>query len=109
MTRFDALCQPPTLLDRLGQWVRDRINDLLRLLFGGRGGGPAVPALYFYILGAVVLAAAVIIIFRSTRGRPAEGAAPRPHFRPGAPADFLAEADRFAAGGEPVRPIPALC
>jgi hypothetical protein len=109
MHRYDALRQPPTLLDRLGQWVRDRINDLLRLLFGGRGSGPAVPTLYFYILGAVVLAAAVVIIFRSTRGRLAEGAAARSHFGPGAPADFFAEADRFAAAGDRVRAIRALC
>ncbi len=109
MHRYDALRQPPTLLDRLGQWVRDRINDLLRLLFGGRGGGPAVPTLYFYILGAVVLAAAVVIIFRSTRGRLAEGAAARSHFGPGAPADFFADADRLAAAGDRVRAIRALC
>jgi len=109
MHRYDALHQPPTLLDRLGQWVRDRINDLLRLLFGGSGRGPEIPAFYFYILGAVVLATALVIIFRSTRGRLAEGAAARSQFGPGAPADFFAEADRFAAAGDRIRAIRALC
>ena len=109
MHRYDALHQPPTLLDRLGQWVRDRINDLFRLLFGGNGRGPEIPAFYFYILGAVVVATAVVIIFRSTRGRLAEGAAARSQFGPGGPADFFAEADRFAAAGDRVRAIRALC
>jgi len=109
MHRYDALHQPPTLLDRLGQWVRDRINDLLRLLFGGGGAGPAIPTLYFYILGAVVLAAAVVIIFRSTRGRLGEAAAARTPFGPGTPADFFAEADRLASAGDRVGAIRALC
>src|SRR5260370_16792994 len=109
MHRYDARRQPPTLLDRLGQWVRDRINDVIRLLFGGRGGGPAIPVFYFYVVGAAVLATAVVIIFRSTRGRLAEGAAARSQFGPGAPADFFAEADRFAAAGDRVRAIRALC
>jgi len=102
MHRYDALHQPPTLLDRLGQWVRDRINDLLRLLFGGRGGGPAIPTLYFYILGAVVLAAAVVIIL-------AEAAAARTPLGPGTAADFFAEADRLASAGDRVGAIRALC
>ena len=109
MHRYDALHQPPTLLDRLGQWVRDRINDVIRFLFGGSGAGPTIPAIYFYVVGAAVLAAAVVIIFRSTRGRLAEGAAARSQFGPGAPADFFAEADRLAAAGDRVRAIRALC
>jgi len=73
MHRYDALHQPPTLLDRLGQWIRDRITDLLRLLVGGTG--TAIPTVYFYILGAVAVAVAAFVIFRSTRGRLAESTA----------------------------------
>jgi hypothetical protein len=106
MHRYDALHRPPGLLDRLGQWIRDRINDLLRLL--GGGGGPAIPVAYFYVLGALAVAAAVVVIFRSARGHLAEGAAARP-MGPSAPADFFAEADRLAATGDRVGAIRALC
>src|SRR5260370_39777266 len=61
------------------------------------------------MVGGGVLATAAVIILRSTRGRLAEGAAARSHFGPGAPADFFAEADRFAAAGDRVRAIRALC
>ena len=108
MHRYDALHRPPGLLDRIGQWIRDRINDLLRLLFGGGGAGPIIPAVYFYILGAVAVVVAAVVIFQSTRGHLAEGAGTRPIGRR-APADFFAEADRLAASGDRVGAIRALC
>jgi hypothetical protein len=108
MQRYDALHRPPSLLDRLGQWIRDRIQDLLRLLFGG-GGGQAIPTVYFYIVGVVAVVIAAVVIFRSTRGRFAESAAALAHLGPRAPADFFAEADRLAAAGDRVGAIRALC
>jgi hypothetical protein len=108
MQRYDALHRPPSLLDRLGQWIRDRIQDLLRLLFGG-GNGPAIPNVYFYAVGIVAVAIAAFVIFRSTRGRFAESAAALVHLGPRAPADFFADADRLAAAGDRVGAIRALC
>ncbi len=109
MHRYDKLHQPPSLLDRLGQWIRDRITDLLRLLFGGGGNGLAVPTVYFYILSAIVIALAAFVVFRATRGRLAENALARANMGPRAPADFFAEADRLAAAGDRVGAIRALC
>jgi hypothetical protein len=107
MHRYDALHQPPSLLDRLGQWIRDRITDLLRLLVGGTG--TAIPTVYFYILGAVAVAVAAFVIFRSTRGRLAESTAGLRPTGPRAPGDYFAEADRMAAAGDRVGAIRALC
>jgi hypothetical protein len=67
MHRYDALHRPPSVLDRFGQWVRDRIDQLLRLLFGG--GGPSAPAWFFYLVGAAAVAVVAVIVFRSARGR----------------------------------------
>src|SRR5450756_2045627 len=67
MHRYDALHRPPSLPDPFGQWVRDRIDQLLRPLFGG--GGTTAPGWFFYVVGAVVVAAAAFIVFRSARGR----------------------------------------
>jgi hypothetical protein len=108
MQRYDALHRPPSLLDRLGQWLRDRIQDLLRLLFGGTAG-QAIPTVYFYVIGIVAVAIAAVVIFRSTRGRFAENAAALAHIGPRAPADFFAEADRLAGAGDRVGAIRALC
>ncbi len=108
-SRYRPLHQPPTLLDRLGQWIQDRISDLLRLLFGGRGGGPVIPALYLYIIGILVIAAAAVMIFRSARGRMDEVALSRAPMGPRSPADFFAQADRLAAAGDRVGAIRALC
>lgn len=106
--RYAALHQPPSLLDRAVQWVRDRILELLRALFGP-DGGPRVPNLIFYFIGAAVVLVVAVIIFRSTRGRfieiIREAAPPGP--RP--PADYFAEADRLAAKGDRVGAIRALC
>lgn len=106
--RFDALHQPPSPLERAVQWVKDRFLDLLRFLFG-RGGGPRIPNLYFYFLGAAILVAMAVIIFRSTRGRliatmrASTPAGPRPA------TDYFDEADRLAAKGDRVGAIRALC
>ena len=107
MHRYDALRRPPSLLDRFVKWVGDRINQLLSLLFGGRGA--PVPGWYFYVVGAVVLAAVAVIVFRSARGRFTEGLMANQPTGPRAPADYFAEADRFAARGDRVRAIRALC
>jgi hypothetical protein len=110
MKRYDPLHQPPTLLDRLSQWIQDRINDLLKLLFGGAGHGVSqVPAEFFYILGAVLIGAAAFIIFRSTRGHLSADAVARAPMGPRAPADFFADADRLARVGDRVGAIRALC
>jgi hypothetical protein len=109
MHRYDSLHQPPSVLDTIGQWIRDRITDLLRLLFGGSGNGLSVPTVYFYVLGAVVVALAAFVIFRATRGRLAESALSSINMGPRAPADFFAEADRLAASGDRVGAIRALC
>ena len=107
MSRYDALHRPPSLFDRLVQWVQDRITALLRLLFGnGRGAQP--PALWFYAVGFAVLLAVVFLVVSASRGRftssislPATG--PRPA------ADYFAEADRLASQGDRVGAIRALC
>jgi len=109
MQRYKALHQPPGPLDRLSQWIQDRIRDFINFLLGGSGRGANIPLVYFYILGAVAVAVAAVVIFRSTRGRLAEGARPDGSFGPRAPADFFAEADRLAAAEDRVGAIRALC
>jgi hypothetical protein len=108
MPRYDALRRPPSLLDRFVQWVGDRINQLLRLLFGA-STGPQAPTWIFYLFGAVVLVAVAFIVFRSARGRLAEGLVARQPSGPRAPADYFAEADRLSARGDHVGAIRALC
>ena len=107
MHRYDALHRPPSALDRFGQWVRDRIDQLLRLLFGS--AGPSAPGWFFYLVGAVVLAAVAVIVFRSARGRFTEGLIANKPAGPRAPADYFAEADRLAARGDRVGAIRNLC
>ena len=110
MQRYNPLHQPPGPLDRLGQWIGDRVRDFLSFLLGGNGNkGPAIPFVYFYILGAIAVVGAAVIIFRSTRGRMAEAASAGSSLGPRAPADFFAEADRLAAAGDRVGAIRALC
>ena len=108
MHRYDALHRQPSWLDRLQQWVRDRINDLLDI-FRREAGAPPLPYYVFYILGAVVVAAAALLIVSSTRGRFAEGVRAGRPAGPRAPADYFAEADLLAAAGDRVRAIRALC
>jgi hypothetical protein len=107
MSRYDALHQPPSLLDRIQQWIQDRISQLLRLLFGGRGGAQP-PAIWFYATGILALLAIVFLFVRAAQGRFKESASlgaegPRP------PADYFAEADSLAARGDRVGAIRALC
>ena len=107
MSRYDALHRPPSLLDRFGQWVSDRITAFLRLLFGNRSGAqPAV--LWLYAVGLAMLAGIAFLVARAARGRFSESVsltdgAPRPA------ADYFAEADRLAAAGDRVSAIRALC
>ena len=108
MHRYDALHRPPSWLDRLQQWVRDRVNDLLNI-FRREAGAPPLPYYVFYILGAVIVAAVALLIFSSTRGRFAEGVRAGRPAGPRAPADYFAEADRLASAGYRVRAIRALC
>jgi hypothetical protein len=108
MHRYDALHRPPSWLDRLQQWVRDRVNDLLNI-FRREAGAPLLPYYVFYILGAVIVAAVALLIFSSTRGRFAEGVRAGRPAGPRAPADYFAEADRLASAGDRVRAIRALC
>lgn len=108
MSRYDPLHRPPTLLERFGQWIHDRLVDLLRFIAGNRAGGQA-PGILFYLAGAATLVAVAVVVFRSTRGRFSQAvnasrpAGPRP------PADYFADADRLAAAGDRVGAIRALC
>jgi hypothetical protein len=108
MHRYDALHQPPSLLDRFVQWVTDRFKQLLSLLFGG-GGGPQVPIWFFYVFGAIVVGAVAVVVFLSARGRFTEGVIAGQPTGPRAPADYFSEADRLAAKGDRVGAIRALC
>jgi len=107
MHRYDALHKPPSPLDRFVQWLHDRFDQLVRLLFGG--AGPQAPGWFFYLVGAVVLAAVAFIVFRSARGRFTEGLVASQPDGPRAPADYFAEADRLAARGDRVGAIRNLC
>jgi hypothetical protein len=107
MSRYDALHRPPSLLDRIQQWISDRIDDLLRLLFG-RGRGAQPPALWLDATGIAVLAVIAFLIARAARGRFSESYAP-PSGGPRPPEDYFAEADRLAAAGNRVGAIRALC
>ena len=107
MHRYDALHKPPSPLDRFLQWVHDRFDQLLRLLFGG--AGPQAPAWFFYVLGAAVLGVVAVIVFRSARGRFTAALSAAQPAGPRAPADYFAEADRLAARGDRVGAIRNLC
>jgi hypothetical protein len=107
MSRYDPLHRPPSLFDRIQQWIHDRISDLLRLLFGN-GSGAQPPALWLYAIGIAVLLGMVVLIVRAARGRFSQGLG-APTDRPRPPADYFAEADRLAASGDRVGAIRALC
>jgi len=107
MSRYDALHRPPSLLDRIQQWIQDRITDLLRLVFGS-GSGAQPPALWLYATGIAVLLGIVVLVARAARGRFSQGLG-APTDRPRPPADYFAEADRLAAAGDRVGAIRALC
>ena len=107
MSRYDALHSPPSILDRIQKWIQDRINDLLHLLFGSRGGAQA-PLWWFDAAGIAVLVLIAFLFARAARGRFNQGIA-LPPSGPRPPADWFAEADRLAARGERVGAIRALC
>lgn len=109
MQRYDALHRPPSALDRLSQWVQDRIRELLRALFGGNGPGGAIPGWVLYAIGAVVLAAVAFVVFRAAGGNLGGDVDADVPGAPRAPADYFAEADRLAAKGDRVAAIRALC
>ena len=107
MPRYDAIHRPPSLLDRFTQWVQDRIDDFLKLLFGRVAGGQ-IPNWLFYATGIGVVGAVVFVLVRAARGRFGQAVV----LVPGGPrpaADFFAEADRLAATGDRVGAIRALC
>src|SRR5258708_3407345 len=84
MHRYDALHRPPSPLDRFVQWVRDRFDQLLRLLFGG--GGPQAPGWVFYLVGAAVRAGGGGFLFCSAGAACPRGARPPPPREPTRPA-----------------------
>ena len=108
MHRYDALHKPQTWLDRLRQWITDRINDLLNA-FRRQAGSLPLPNWVFYLLGGIVVAGLALLIFSSTRGRFTEGSMTGSPSGPRAPADYFDEADRLAAAGDRVGAIRALC
>jgi len=108
MSRYDPLHRPPTLFERFGQWVRDRVADLLRFIAGNGVGGEA-PGILFYLAGAATLAAVAVVVFRSTRGRFGEVVRLSGPPGPRPPADYFSDADRLAALGDRVGAIRALC
>jgi hypothetical protein len=107
MPRYDAIHRPPSLLDRFTQWVQDRLRDFLELLFGRVGGGQ-IPNWLFYAAGIAVIGAVVFVLVRAARGRFGHAVSLAPG-GPRPPADFFADADRLAAGGDRVAAIRALC
>lgn len=107
MSRYDALRRPPSLLDRLEQWINDRITQLLRLLFGN-GSGTQPQMIFFYLVGLAVVGAVIYLLAGSARGRFSQSAR-LPSAGPRAPADYFAEADRLAVKGDRVGAIRALC
>ena len=107
MHRYDALHQPPSLIDRLLQWLGDRLNQLLGLI--GQGSGSAAPPWILIVIGAVLALAVAAYIVRSMGGRLGRNAvSAAPHsLRPAA--DYFAEADRLAAAGDRLNAVRALC
>jgi hypothetical protein len=104
-SRYDALHRPPSVLDRIGQWIQDRIAQFFRLL--GRSGAQP-PAIWIYVTGILVLLAVAVVLVRASGGRFSQAAA-APGGGPRPPADYFAEADRLAAKGDRVGAIRALC
>jgi hypothetical protein len=108
MSRYADLHRPPSLIDQVIQWGKDRINDFLRLLFGR--GAPQAPDIAFYIVAVLLLIGLAVVVFRTTRGGFSRTTAE--HRSPGGPrpaADYFAEADRLSAAGDRVGAIRALC
>lgn len=106
--RYSALHRPPSALDRLAQWIQDRISDLLRLLFGQRGGGQVATSLWLYLVGFAVIGVAIFFVISALRGRFSQAVSVSPE-GPRPAADFFADADRLAASRDYVGAIRALC
>jgi hypothetical protein len=109
MHRYDDLHKPPSFLERLSQWIQDRINAFLKAMAGGIGPGGVVPAWVVYAIALAVMSVVAIVVFRSARGRLAGEFAASGPAGPQAPADYFAQADRLAAKGDRVAAIRALC
>jgi hypothetical protein len=107
-SRYDALHRPPSALDRLVQWIQDRIAQFLSLLFGPRAGGQPAVQIWLDVVAFVVIAATIFLVVRAARGRFSQSASLSPE-GPRPPSDFFAEADRLAAKGDRVGAIRALC
>jgi hypothetical protein len=107
MSRYDALHRPPSLSDRFTQWVQDRIDAFVRLLFGNRAGAQP-PDWWVYGAGILVVATVVFVLARASRGRFGQSLSVSPE-GPRPPADFFTEADRLSATGDRVGAIRALC
>jgi hypothetical protein len=108
LSRYDALHRPQSWLDRLRQWLTDRLTDL-RNIFNRQAGTLPLPEYVYYALGVLVVVGVAILIFSSTRGRFGEAARLARPNGPRAPADYFAEADRLAAAGDRIGAIRALC
>ena len=109
MHQYDALHRPPSALDRLSQWISDRIKEILSFLFGGNSIGGVIPTWTVYAIGALLVGAVAVVVFRSTRGRFSGEFASLVPAGPRAPADYFADADRLAARGDRVAALRALC
>ena len=109
MHRYDDLHKQPSFLERLGQWIQDRITDFLNAMANGIGPGGVVPAWVVYAIALAVMSVVAIVVFRSARGRLSGDFAASGPPGPQAPADYFAEADRLVARGDRVGAIRALC
>jgi hypothetical protein len=109
MHRYDDLHKPPSFLDRLSQWIQDRITEFLKAMASGIGPGGVVPAWVVYAIAIAVMSVVAIVVFMSACGRLAGEFAASGPVGPQAPADYFAEADRLAAKGDRVAAIRALC
>ena len=109
MHRYDDLHKQPSFLERLGQWIQDRINEFLKAMAGGIGPGGVVPAWVVYAIALAVMSVVGVVVFSSARGRLSGDFAASGPPGPQAPADYFAEADRLAARGDRVGAIRALC
>lgn len=107
-SRYDPLHRPPTALERFAGWISDRVGDLLRLLFGPRGGAQLGTGSWLELVAIAILVVAIFMIARAARGRFSASMSLAPD-GPRPPADFFAEADRLAASGDRVGAIRALC
>ena len=107
-SRYNGLHRPPTALDRLAQWIQDRISDLLRLLFGPRGGAQVATSMWLYLIGFAVIAVALFLVVSSARGRFSQAVSLAPD-GPRPPADYFADADRLVAKGDRIAALRALC